>query len=117
MASKSRSKAPTQAAVRIAASMRDIRMAALFIELRSVPGSNQQDLWGHAGSTGSVRRYMCYVCGRCVDTDSNNHRPTSRALETISSHIDGHLGKTTADQIRRAKATITEKTLEGRDHG
>jgi len=46
--------------------------------------------WGHLGSTGSVRKYVCYVCSRIVDTDSAKNRPTVHANTAIGVHIAAH---------------------------
>ena len=47
--------------------------------------------WVGAKNTSSVRRYVCYICGREIDTESNNHRPTKHAEEAIDEHMASHL--------------------------
>lgn len=46
--------------------------------------------WGHSGSTASTRRYVCYLCDRCVATDSAKNRPTKHALAAVAAHAATH---------------------------
>jgi len=46
--------------------------------------------WGFSGSTGSVRKYTCYLCRQVVDTDSNNYAKTRHANKAITAHMNAH---------------------------
>ncbi len=46
--------------------------------------------WGHSGSTATTRRYVCYLCGALVATDSAKNRPTKHALSAVTAHAAQH---------------------------
>lgn len=46
---------------------------------------------GFSGSSGTTRRYRCYVCDVVVDTDSAKHRPTVHAREALAAHAEAHV--------------------------
>ncbi len=46
--------------------------------------------WGHSGSTATTRRYVCYLCDRCIATDSAKNRPTKHALAAVAAHAAQH---------------------------
>ena len=46
--------------------------------------------WGHSGSTGCIRRYVCYVCRHVVDTDAAKWGPTQHAAAALAAHRAVH---------------------------
>jgi hypothetical protein len=46
--------------------------------------------WGRSGSSGTVRRYTCYLCDTCIDTESASYPMTKHAEEAIDEHCKEH---------------------------
>jgi hypothetical protein len=65
-----------------------------------------QGWWGHADSTGCVRRYTCYVCDAVVDTDAGKWRPTVHAQRALEAHRAEHLTPTERARVEALQTTL-----------
>lgn len=84
-----------------------------LLHLRALAaGRSQVRGWWGLRNTPSKRSYMCYVCGRIIDTDSTRNAPTRHAAIAVADHGGFHLlEEIGTEELQRMQTTAAELAI------